>query len=810
MSSSRKLAETEFGYFDVEAREYVITRPSTPAPWINYLGLEGELCAIVSNNAGGPTWYKDPLARRITRYMQVGCYKDRPGRWLYLRDGETGEFWSATYQPVTRVKPDSWQCRHGLGYTRISSSHDGIAAELLHLIPLGERIEIQRVALRNESGRVRRLSVFTDREFVNGTAANDLTNIQYSGHIARVDPDPDDARILYVTTPVEGSGERPLPYFAVSEQPAGFDTKCESFIGDGSIEDPQVVREGRTRGSLAGDDTAVGVFQLDLELEPGEERVFHLIVGLASSQEQARTVLGRWLGDDERVIDALGDLTRYARDLLERYQADVPDPYMSVMVNTWNAYQCWVNFQFSRSISGYAVGLRRGMGTRDSLQDLLGYMHMSPMGARRRILELMEAVQLENGACRHQYSALTREGSQNVGFSDDHLWAVLAVAAYVKETGDLSILDEEFSYSDNRDLSEDLYSHLLRAIRHSFDDRGAHGLPRLRAADWNDTIGDGPDDEVSESTLVGIMLVHMAKEMVPLTKLAGRTDATVEHGGASVPVLDYLETVAQVVTEAVNREAWVPHGPYYARGTDGKGEWFGVPEREEGKMFLEPQPWAVMAGVAERQRALAAMDSVRENLFTSNGIQILTPACSVAPSGNFHVFPKGAKENGGIFCHPNPWAVCAEAILGRGERAFEYYRAILPPAAGEKDAAHYCAEPYVYGQQRYGREHREFGKCAGTWLTGTAAWNYVAATQYILGVRPDWNGLLVAPCVPADWSEMTISRKFRGATYEIRITNPDGVCKGVKSVTVDGEPIDGNLLPVFGDRQTHVVEVVMG
>ena len=438
MASGDRFAQTQFGYFDVADREYVITSPATPSPWINYLGLEGELCGIVSSTGGGPTWLKDPLELRITRYVQFGSLKDRPGRWLYVRDAETGQFWSATYQPVTRVKPQAWECRHGLGYTSISSTNDGIATSLLHLIPLGERIEVQRVAVRNESGRPRRLSAFTYREFVNSNAANDTSNIQYSGHIAQVDFDPQDPRILYVTTPREYKGDRPLPFMAVSEPPAGFDTKCETFLGDGSIEDPQVVREGRTRKSLAGDDTAVGVFQIDMTLQPGEEKVFHVIVGMVSEMAQAREVLGRWLGDDKRVMDALGALKRYAPELLSAFQAEVPDPYMSVMVNTWNAYQCWINFQFSRSISGYADGMRRSMGTRDSLQDLLGYMHLAPEAARQRILELMEAVQLQNGACRHQYSALTRQGSDNIGFSDDHLWAILSVAAYVKETGDVS------------------------------------------------------------------------------------------------------------------------------------------------------------------------------------------------------------------------------------------------------------------------------------------------------------------------------------------------------------------------------------
>ncbi len=802
-----KVAETELGYFDPVARQYVITTHGTPAPWINYVGLEGQLCGIVSNHAGGPTWFRDPLARRVTRYVQVGCNKDRPGRWLYVRDNETGDYWSPGHQPVARPLPERYECRHGTGYTRISSRHHGIGAEMLHFIPLGERVEVQRVVLSNESERERSLSLFSYREFVNNDAASDLTNIQFSGHLAQVEFDEDDPRVLYVLTNYRHGA--PLPFFAVSEEPAGFDTKCEVFLGDGNAASPQVVREGRCTGSLAGDDTAVGVFQLDLTLAPGQQKVLHFVLGLADERDGAREAVGRWLGDDVRVLDALEDLKRYAVALLENLQCTAPDDEMNVMVNTWNAYQCWVNFQFSRSISGHAVGLRRGMGTRDSLQDLLGYMHMSPDGARRRLIEIMRAVQLQDGGCQHQYSALTQQGSGQTGFSDDHLWGVLATSAYVKETGDAAILDDEFSYSDNRELAEDLYCHLVRAIDYSVQDRGAHGIPRLRAADWNDCIGDGPDETTSESVLVGIMLVKMCRDMVRLTELGGRTGRTVEYDGREMPIIEYLETVAGEVTEAVNEHAWQEEG-WYARGTDRHGEWFGVASREEGKIFLEPQPWAVMAGVADQERGRTAMDSVRQHLATPYGIHILQPGCTKAPSGNFEVFPKGAKENAGIFCHPNPWAVCAETILGRGQRAFEYYRATLPAAAHQEDPFHYTAEPYVYGQLRYGSEHREFGKCAGTWLTGTAAWNYVAATQYILGVRPEWGGLCIDPCIPPDWPGLEVTRRFRGETYVIVITNPDRVSKGVASMTCDGVEVEGNVLPVAGEGRTHKVEVVMG
>jgi cellobiose phosphorylase len=810
MAKRGKVAETQFGYFDVPEREYVITTHATPTFWLNYMGLEGELCAIVSGTSGGLTWYKDPLERRITRYFQLGSSKDRPGRWVFVRDNESGRFWSPSYQPVTREAPSRYECRHGIGYTRIRSLTRGIESELLSFIPLKETVEIQRLVLRNtNSKKARRLSVFTYREFINDTGEQDLANIQYSGHLANIDMDQADPRILYVTTSV--FGDRPLPFLAVSEKPAGFDTKCETFLGDGSIEAPQVVVEGKTRGSLVGDDTAVGVFQIDVDLAPGEEKVIHIVLGVAKDKPEGAAKAKRWIGNDTAVLKALEDLKGYAVGLLETLQCGIPDPEAGVTINTWNPYQCWINFQFSRSISGYATGLRRSMGTRDSLQDLLGYMHMAPGAARERLLEIVSATQLLSGGCQHQYSALTKKGSGEIGFSDDHLWIVLAVSRYLCETADYSILDEKLGYSDGEDRIEDLYHHMLRAIRYSYDDRGAHGIPRMRSADWNDCIGFDKDNLVAESVLSGLMLVHMAKEMGPLTEKGGRGGVTIQLDGKAVPASAYFSRVAEDVTKSINGAAFLPEG-YYARGVDWHGKWMGVPARPagEGRMWLEPQPWSIMAGVADREMGTRAMDNVKKTLATPYGIQIVQPALELDQRGKPMVFPKGSKENAGIFCHPNPWAVIAETILGRGDRAYEYFRAFMPAAAHQEDPARYAAEPYVYGQLRYGREHREYGKAAGTWLTGTAAWNYVAATQYILGVRPDWEGLRIDPCIPSSWDKIRVTRSFRGSTYRIDIRNPGGVCKGVKSIRCDGRKAKGGVLPVFGDGAVHEVKVVMG
>jgi cellobiose phosphorylase len=810
MGKKGRVAETAYGYFDVPGREYVITTHATPTFWLNYMGLEGELCAIVSGTVGGLTWLKDPLEGRITRYFQLGSSKDRPGRWVYIRDNANGRFWSPSYQPVTREPPSRYECRHGIGYTRIRSVTRGVETEMLHFIPLGDRVEIQRIAMRNPSStNTRRLSVFTYREFINDTGEQDLLNIQYSGHLAHADIDEGDPRIIHVKTgPPEG---RPLPFLAVSEKPAGFDTKCETFIGAGSIEAPQAVAEGKTRGSLAGDDTAVGVFQIDVELSPGEERVIHVVLGMADGRKGAVESAHKWIGNDAGILHALGNLKEYAGGLLDAFNCKIPDPEAQVTINTWNPYQCWINFQFSRSISGYATGLRRSMGTRDSLQDLLGYMHMAPAAARMRILEIVRAVQLKNGGCQHQYSALSKQGSGETGFSDDHLWIVLAVSRYLRETADYSILDEKLPYSDAPNEAEDLYAHMMRAIRYSYDDRGVNGIPRMRSADWNDTIGFGKDNLVAESVLTGIMLVGMAREMGPITERGGRAGVTVPHNGKTYTAAAYVKLVADEMARTINERAFLPEG-YYARGVDWHGEWMGVPGRPagEGRIWLEPQPWSVMAGVSDKEKGVRAMDNVRQLLATKNGIMILQPGLDVDQKGRPMVFPKGSKENAGIFCHANSWAICAEAMLGRGDIAYEYYRAIMPAVAHQEDPEHYAAEPYVYGQLRYGRDHREFGKTAGTWLTGTAAWNYVAATQYILGVMPDWDGLRVDPCIPSAWSRVKVTRRFRGATYRIDIRNPQGVSKGVKSIRMDGKKVKGGVLPAPADGGVHEVKVVLG
>ena len=549
----------------------------------------------------------------------------------------------------------------------------------------------------------------------------------------------------------------------------------------------------------------------NVELAPGTEKVVHIILGVAKDKAECSALAKGWIGDEPKIQDALEALKSYAGAFLETFSCEIPDPEAEVSINTWNAYQCWVNFQFSRSISGYATGLKRSMGTRDSLQDLLGTMHMAPGSARARILEIVGAVQLASGGCQHQYSALTKQGSGEIGFSDDHLWIVLAASRYLCETGDYSILDEKLPYSDAPDQTEDLYSHMLRAIRYSYDDRGEHGIPRMRSADWNDCIGFDKDNLVAESVLSGMMLVHMAKEMGPLTVRGKRTGLSMPLEGRQVPVEQYFRRVAQDVTEALNSHAFLAEG-YYARGVDWHGRWMGVPSRPagEGRIWLEPQPWSVMAGVADAEQGIRAMDNVKKHLATRHGIMLVQPGLDVDQRGKPMVFPKGAKENAGIFCHPNPWAVCAETILGRGERAYEYYRAFLPAAAHQEDPAHYCAEPYVYGQIRYGADHREFGKAAGTWLTGAAAWSYVAVTQYILGVRPDWDGLRIEPCLPPSWKRIRITRRFRGASYQIEIKNPGGVSKGVKSLRLDGRKVKGNVLPPCGDGAVHDVRVVMG
>ncbi|MEM2087979.1 MAG: glycosyl transferase [Thermoproteota archaeon] len=812
-----------YGYFDDEAREYVVTRPDTPTPWINYLGQE-DYFAMISNTAGGYSFYRDARYRRITRYRYNSVPLDQPGKYIYLRNVETGEYWSPTWQPVKKSL-NRYECRHGLGYTRISSAYQGVETKITFFVPLGEAMEAWRVEIRNTGSKPVELQMFSYVEFCFWDALDDMTNFQRNLSIGEVEVE--DSVIYHKT----GYRERRnhFAFFACSEPLAGFDTSREAFLGAyRSLENPIVVEEGKSRNSIAHGWAVIGSHHVMLRLAPGESREVVFLLGYAENPEdekfaapgvinkaRVKSVLEKYLNPGE-LDKSFQELKNYWEGLLSKYFVETADEDVNRMVNVWNPYQCMATFNLSRSASLYESGIGRGIGFRDSNQDLLGFVHMVPERARERILDLA-ATQLLDGGAYHQYQPLTKRGNKEIGsgFNDDPLWLVLSVAAYIKETGDFSILDEPVVYENTPGTEQPLYEHLARALQYTLNRLGPHGLPLIGHADWNDclnlnclsttpeesfqTAPDRTDGKTAESVFIGGLFTLAAREMASIAAHIGRSDDAAKY-------LKLAEEMAGRVLE----HGW--DGEWFLRAYDAFGVKVGSKECDEGRIYIEPQGICVMAGIGLGDgRAVKALDSVWKHLATSHGIVLHQPAYTRyrVNLGEISSYPPGYKENASIFCHTNPWIMIAETIVGRGDRAFDYYKRICPSAREAISHIHRC-EPYVYAQMIAGPDAPTFGEAKNSWLTGTAAWNLVAITQWILGVRPSYDGLIVDPCIPRDWSGFRVTRVYRGAKYVIEVRNDGHVCRGVKQMIVDGKPVGGNIIPIFSDGATHTVTVVMG
>jgi cellobiose phosphorylase len=783
----------KYGYFDNKAKEYVITRPDTPLPWINYLGCE-EYCGLMSNTAGGYSFYKDPRERRLTRYRYNNIPMDRGGRYIYLRDNKTKDFWSASWQPVMKdLDQYEYECRHGLGYTKIKSKYAGISTETLYFVPLGENLEIWMITIKNETKKKRDLSAFSFVEFCLWDALNDMTDYQYNLNIGETSYG--DGIIYHMSRfRVEGKF---LAYFACSnEKVARFDSQRRDFLGYyGSLENPEAVVSGKCKNSIACGWSPVGAHQVNMKLAAGEERTLIFVLGYAEKPSEPAKFVKKYK-DKASVEDALNALKKQWDLNLSKFSVKTEDEDMNTMVNIWNQYQVRSTFNWSRSASYYESGIGRGMGFRDSNQDTMGFVYQIPEKVKQRIIDLA-STQFEEGDANHQYSPLTKKGSGR-GYSDDHLWLVLSVASYIKETGDIDFLCEDVPYDTGK--TSTLYEHLERAINYSLTHVGAHGLPLIGFADWNDCLNLTVDKQKNkaESVMVAMMLVSAAREMSRLAEAFGKTEDTEK----------YVEIVKDISTK-INEVAW--DGDWYLRAFDDEERPVGSSKNKEGQIFLEPQPWAVMSGAADLERAKKCMDSVKKHLATEHGVMILKPSFTkfYPELGSISMYPPGLKENGAIFCHPNPWAMIAEAILGRGDIAFKYYKAIMP--AARNSIAHiHKTEPYVYCQMIAGADHKDFGEGKNSWLTGSAAWNFIAASQWILGLRPDYRGLTIDPCIPKEWNGFEAKRHFRGCDLYITVRNPEHVSKGVKSVTIDGKKAGSNLIPAFKDKKDHHVEVIMG
>ncbi len=813
-----------YGYFDDGRREYVITRPDTPLPWINYLGCEAYF-GIISNTAGGYSFYRDARLRRISRYRYNNTPFDLGGRYIYVRDQDTGEFWSPTWQPTRRTL-DEYTCSHGLGYTIIGSRYSSVAAEVRYFVPLGENLEIWQLKLKNEHGHPARLSVFSSIEFCLWDAWDDATNFQRNFSTGQVEVEDG---VIYHKTEYRERRDH-FAYFACSERPAAFDTQREVFLGPYHGWDaPAAVERGRCFDSVAHGWAPMGCHQVDVTLQPKEHREIVFLLGYHENPADQKfdppesqtinkktvvPVIRKYL-DVPNANTAFEQLKEYWNTLLSTFQVRTPSVDADRMVNIWNAYQCMVTFNMSRSASFYESGIGRGMGFRDSSQDLLGFVHMIPGRARERILDLA-ATQLPTGGAFHQYQPLTKRGNNDVGsgFNDDPLWLILGTAAYLKESGDWSILEERLPYENEPGTETPLYEHMQRSLRYTLERLGPHGLPLIGRADWNDCLNlncfsDTPgqsfqtttnkDGKTAESVFIASLFVMAAREMAVIAQRGGLRDEADQ----------YLAAAARMEATLL-QHGW--DGDWFLRAYDDYGQKIGSASCEEGKIFIEPQGFCIMAGIGlDNGNALKALAAVKAHLATPHGIILQQPAYSryYLHLGEISSYPPGYKENAGIFCHTNPWIMIAEAVVGRGDDAFDYYLRINPSAREAISEVHRC-EPYVYAQMIAGRDAATHGEAKNSWLTGTAAWNFAAVTQWILGIRPEFDGLRIDPAIPAAWEGFKATRRFRGNTYVIEVKNPSALNRGVKKLLVEGSEIPGNLLPTAeaGGAVIHVEAVL--
>ncbi|MBA9087818.1 cellobiose phosphorylase [Fontibacillus solani] len=812
----------KFGQFDDVRKEYVINTPQTPYPWINYLGNE-QFFGLISNTAGGYTFYRDARLRRLTRYRYNNIPLDTGGRYYYLRDHDNNDFWTPGWMPVKR-ELDFYECRHGLGYTSITGERGGISVNQLAFIPLGYNGEVHRLTVKNTSNANKTVSLFSFAEFCLWNAQDDMTNFQRNLSTGEVEVQ--DSVIYHKTEYRERRNH--YAFYSVNRKIDGFDTDRESFVGlYNGLHEPQVVVAGKASNSVASGWSPIGSHEVKLTLAPGEEQSLVFILGYVEVPEEekweAPSVINKkpalamieQFATNAEVDRALQELAAYWENLLSKYQINSGDDKLNRMVNIWNPYQCMVTFNMSRSASYFESGIGRGMGFRDSNQDLLGFVHQIPERAKERILDIA-ATQFEDGSAYHQYQPLTKKGNNEVGtgFNDDPLWLILGTAAYIKETGDTSILDEQVPFDSNPNNTATLFEHLKRSFYHVINNLGPHGLPLIGRADWNDCLNlncfsNEPGESfqttaniegrVAESVFIAGLFVFVGPDFAELCRMRGLE-------------AEANEAVSHIDNMRATTLNYGFDGDWFLRAYDHYGEKIGSKENAEGQIFIEPQGMCVMAGIGvEEGLADKAMVSVQERLDTKYGIVLQQPPYSkyYLNLGEISTYPPGYKENAGIFCHNNPWIMIAETVLGHGDRAFEVYSKIAPAYLEDISEIHRM-EPYVYSQMIAGKDAVRHGEAKNSWLTGTAAWNYVAITQAILGIQADFNGLKVDPCIPSAWDGFEITRIFRGDTYVIKISNPNHVSKGVKSITLNGAAVEGIVIPPVGDGGIHEVVVVLG
>ena len=818
-----------FGHFDDPGREYVITDPKTPWPWINYLGNE-DFFSLISNTAGGYSFYKDAKFRRITRYRYNNVPMDNGGRYFYINDN--GTVWSPGWKPC-KTPLDFYECRHGMSYTRITGAKDGIRASVLFFVPLHTWAEVQKLTITNTSDHVKKFKLYSFAEWCLWNAATDMENFQRNFSTGEVEVD---GSVIYHKTEYKERRNH-CAFYSVNAPVDGFDTDRETFIGlYNEFRDPQQVMDGTCGNSIAHGWSPIASHYIEVELAPGQSKDYVFMLGYVENEQEekfaqetpgllhsgsspiinkakAQALMASY-DTVEKVDAAFAELKIYWDNLLGVYSVQSPEEKLDRMVNIWNQYQCMVTFNMSRSASFFESGIGRGMGFRDSNQDLVGFVHQIPERARERIIDIA-STQFPDGGCYHQYQPLTKRGNNDIGggFNDDPMWLIFGTVAYIKETGDFTILDEPVPYDNEPGSEVSLMEHLRVSFNHVVENLGPHMLPLIGRADWNDclnlncfswdpnesfqTTENKTEGSKAESLMIAGLFVVCGRDYVELCAKVGLAQEA-----------ERAQKLVEDMVEAVKKHGW--DGEWYLRAYDYFGRKVGSNENEEGKIFIESQGWCTMAGIGlEEGMVRKALDSVKKHLDCEHGIVLNNPAFTkyLVEYGEISSYPAGYKENAGIFCHNNPWVIIGETVLGRGDYAWDYYRKICPSYTEENSALH-KVEPYVYSQMIAGKDAARPGEAKNSWLTGTAAWNWYAITQYILGIKPAYDGLEIDPCICSQWKEYTVTRRFRGAEYEITIKNPDGVCKGVREMLLDGQPIEGNIVP--HTPGTHKVLVTLG
>lgn len=814
------MADKRYGHFDDEHREYVITDPKTPWPWINYLGNE-DFFSLISNTAGGYSFYKDAKFRRLTRYRYNSVPMDNGGRYFYLKDGDT--IWNPGWKPC-KTPLDFYECRHGMNYTRITGRKNAVEASVLFFVPLHTWGEVQKLTLQNLGTETKTLKLFSFQEWCLWNAATDMENFQRNFSTGEVEVE---GSVIYHKTEYRERRNH-YAFYSVNASIDGYDTDRETFVGlYNEFAEPEAVVEGRARNSFAHGWSPIASHYIEVTLAPGESRDFVFLLGyvenapeekFAGKQTINKEKALRMIADFDttaKVDRAFDELKAYWNSLLSVFTLKSGNAKLDRMVNIWNQYQCMITFCMSRSASFFESGIGRGMGFRDSNQDLVGFVHQIPERARARIIDIA-STQFPDGGCYHQYQPLSKRGNNDIGggFNDDPCWLIFGTVAYIKETGDFSILDEMVPFDNQAGSEVTLFEHLKVSMNHVLNNLGPHRLPLIGRADWNDclnlncfswdpnesfqTTENKSEGSKAESLMIAGLFVVTGKDYVELCRHLGKHEEA--------------ERMAQAVSdmeEAVKKHGW--DGNWFLRAYDFFGNKIGSHENEEGKIFIESQGWCTMAGIGLEDGFVdKALDSVKERMECEHGIVLNNPAYTTyhVEMGELSSYPEGYKENAGIFCHNNPWVIIGETVAGRGDDAWSHYTKILPSYVEEKHQTLHKVEPYVNCQMVAGKDAARPGEGKNSWLTGTAAWMWYTVSEFILGIKPSYDGLTIDPCLPTSAKEYEVCRKFRGAEYIIKVKNPKGVNKGVRSLLLDGQRMEGNTVPFSEGR--HTVEVVMG